>query len=63
MVIGLPSGPLEGVRDSNWDEMGCILRLVRFLYIIRWPHWLQRMGSLDLMVLLAPQSGMQVKEE
>ena len=33
-----------------------LLLLVLFLYIIRWPHSRQRMGSRDLISFLAPQS-------
>lgn len=33
-----------------------LLRLVRFLYMIRWPHSRQRIGSRDLISFVAPQS-------
>lgn len=36
------------------------LFLVLFLYIIRCPHSLQRIGSLDLISFFAPQSGNDV---
>lgn len=39
------------------------LRLVLFLYMIRCPHSLHRMGSLDLISFFAPQSTNSVSEQ
>jgi hypothetical protein len=36
--------------------MVCVRLVVLFLYMIRWPHSLQRIGSLGLISFFAPQS-------
>ena len=43
-------------RSFSQQKKADALRLVRFLYIIRCPHSLQRIGSLGLISFFAPQS-------
>lgn len=44
-------------KTSSSQQSGCdVLRLVLFLYIMRCPHSLQRIGSRDLISFFTPQS-------
>ena len=51
-------GPLETISaESSSQQSGrYVLRLVLFLYMMRCPHSLQRIGSRDLISFLTPQS-------
>jgi hypothetical protein len=58
------TGPLtqlvEGSRSRRAMVGQDLLRFVLFLYMIRCPHSLQRMGSRGLMSFLAPQSSLRL---
>jgi hypothetical protein len=49
-----------GNQDSVAERDPDLLRFVLFLYMIRCPHSLQRMGSRGLISFLAPQSSIQI---
>ena len=46
--------------DISCRQQDNALRFVRFLYMMRWPHSLHRIGSLDLISFFTPQSPIAV---
>jgi hypothetical protein len=65
-VIEPRTGPLLRRAESEPELMihryGNVLRSVLFLYMMRWPHSLQRIGSLDFISFFAPQSTSAMRE-